>query len=203
VSTDRAELERSIRHRCEGGDPDGALAEALRGFGPEIYGFLVATTGDRSAADDVFSQFAEDVWHGLSRFDWRGATLRTWLYVVARHAAARRRRGKRRDLVPLSHESVARIAEHLRTATATFLRTEQKDRLAALRASLPDEDRELLVLRVDRNLAWDDLARVMIDAPAPDAATVKREAARLRKRFERLRAELIERARREGLLGER
>jgi RNA polymerase sigma-70 factor (ECF subfamily) len=63
----------------------------------------------------------------------------------------------------------------------------------------------LLVLRVDRNLEWNDLARVLAegdDGTAPLAdADVTREAARLRKRFQLLKEKLREMAKREGLTG--
>lgn len=60
----------------------------------------------------------------------------------------------------------------------------------------------LLILRVDRNMPWRDLALIMMedsDAEA-GAAAVEREAARLRKRFERIKADLKHLATRAGLI---
>ena len=95
------------------------------------------------------------------------------------------------------------VAHAVRTETLAFLRTEKRTRLQALRDSLPEEDRMLLVLRVDRQLAWNDLARVLHEAdegtPLDDAA-IAREAARLRKRFQVLKEKLVEAGRREGLV---
>jgi RNA polymerase sigma-70 factor (ECF subfamily) len=69
---------------------------------------------------------------------------------------------------------------------------------------LPQEDQELLMLRVDRDLPWDALAEVLRgDDEIPLTPDVrKREAARLRKRFQLIKDRLREMARREGLLGE-
>jgi len=52
----------------------------------------------------------------------------------------------------------------------------------------------LLVLRVDKGLAWNDLARVMYaeDGPLLDDEGLKREAARLRKRFQHVKERLLE-----------
>lgn len=50
------------------------------------------------------------------------------------------------------------------------------------------------MLRVDRELEWDEVAAVLSAEGAPV------EAATLRKRFERLKDKLAERARQEGLL---
>ena len=82
-------------------------------------------------------------------------------------------------------------------------RTETKTRLQALRDALPEEDRMLLVLRMDRQLAWNELARVLAEAdgdvPLDDAALAK-EAARLRKRFQLVKDRLREQAKKEGLI---
>ena len=62
-------------------------------------------------------------------------------------------------------------------------------------------DRALLVLRVDRGLSWNDLARVLNEDGEPlDDAALKRESARLRKRFQLLKRELLELGRAAGVV---
>jgi RNA polymerase sigma-70 factor (ECF subfamily) len=87
-----------------------------------------------------------------------------------------------------------------RTRTQPWQRTDVKDRFGQLRASLDPDDRILLTLRIDRDLAWEEVARVMLDGEDPDAATLGRETDRLRKRFQLLKGELRRRAREAGLL---
>jgi RNA polymerase sigma-70 factor (ECF subfamily) len=61
----------------------------------------------------------------------------------------------------------------------------------------------LLVLRVDRRLDWNELARVLGEAghdACVDPVSLARESARLRKRFQLVKNKLRELARREGLL---
>jgi RNA polymerase sigma-70 factor (ECF subfamily) len=198
---ERDAVEATVRSACERGDFEQALEAALRGFGPEIYGFLVAMhTGEADAAD-VFSRVSEAVWKGLPKFRW-DSTLRTWLYVVARHALYDHRARAHRELVPLDEASIAsRLAVAVRTETRSWLRTAQKDRFTQLRASLALEDQELLILRIDRGLPWEELARITL-AGDPSAEQLKREAARLRKRFQLVRHELRELGRRAGLIGD-
>ena len=89
----------------------------------------------------------------------------------------------------------------VRTETLSYLRTEKKDRFAAIRASLPPEDQALLVLRVDRQLSWDELARVMSsDEGEPSADELKRESARLRKRYQLVKEKLLTLGERAGLV---
>jgi RNA polymerase sigma-70 factor (ECF subfamily) len=108
------------------------------------------------------------------------------------------RRAKR--WVPLpSYLTISDVAEEVRTTTLAHLRTDVKSRFARIRETLPREDQELLVLRVDKQLAWDDLARVFCDE-APSGEALKRESARLRKRFQSIKDRLRELMLRDGAL---
>lgn len=130
-----------------------SAAEALvRGYGPEIFGFLVALLRDSDAADEAFAVFSEDVWRGLPAFKGE-ASYRTWAYLLARHAALRLNRAdqrRRKRLGPWGTSAAEKVAWDVRSTTSPFLRTESKDALRLLRESLEQRERELLVLRVDR-----------------------------------------------------
>ena len=163
-------------------------------------GFLYGLLRSDEAASDAFSHFSEDLWRGLPGFAWE-CTLRTWAYTLARRAAFRHVRKAKRALggmieSPLSAQD---IAAQVRTSTLAFLKTEKKTRLRALREELPPDDQVLLVLRLDKGLAWEDLARILSDDETQDAVARKRMAARLRKRFQVVKERLVERAREEGL----
>jgi len=191
---EREELERVIRAKWEQRDLAAAADLAIRGYGPEIYGFLVAFHRDDEDASEVWSRVTERLWAGLDRFGWH-SSFRTWVYAIARNASIRyRQEKKRRREEALPEGSQVDLALRIRTDTASWLRTSARDRFAALRDSLPEDDRMLLVLRVDKNLAWNDLARVMLpeDAASLDEETLRREAARLRKRFQHVKERLLE-----------
>ena len=175
-----------------------AATASLDAYGSELYGYLINYFGGESDAAEVFAQVGEDLWKGLPAFGFR-CSIRTWLYVLARNAASRYRRTpwqrQRTGESALDH-AIARA----RTGTAPWLQTEIKDRWRALRESLDPDDRSLLVLRVDRDLSWEDCARVTLETDSADDAEVAREAARLRKRFQLLKDELRERAKQAGLI---
>jgi len=202
---DREKLESDVHALCRQGDFNAAATLALRGYGPEVFGFLVAVHRSETEASDVFSELAEALWRGLPTFAWE-SSLRTWTYAIARNVARTRRRdaARRERRGPRTGDSALEgVAHAVRTETLAFLRTEKRTRLQALRDSLPEEDRMLLVLRVDRQLAWNDLSRVLHEAdegtPLDDAA-IAREAARLRKRFQLVKDRLRELAKKEGLI---
>ncbi len=205
----RAKLESDVRALCLQGDYGAAATAALKGYGPEIFGFLVAVHRDETAASDVFAELAEAMWRSLPAFAWE-SSLRTWAYAIARNVTRTRRRDaarKRKRGARVGDSALDEVAQAVRTETLAFLRTEKRTRLQALRDALPEEDRMLLVLRVDRQLSWNDLARVLREGEgegdagaAMDDATVAREAARLRKRFQLVKDRLRELAKKEGLL---
>lgn len=192
--------EARISERLERSDPHGAVTIALQAYGPEIVGFLIARERDETAASETFSDFCEDLWRGIDGFR-RESSFRSWAYALARNAANRRRRDPfSKRGVPLSKvPDIYELAEKIRTTTLMHLRTEVRDAVTRLREKLDPEDRELLVLRVNRSMSWKEIALVVEGVDVPPAV-IARKAASLRKRFERVKNRLRELAREEGLL---
>jgi RNA polymerase sigma-70 factor, ECF subfamily len=187
-----SQLEADMRRRFDGGDLAGVATLALEHYGPEVFGYLCGLTHDQTDAADAFAELGHHLWRDLPRFRWE-ASLRSWMYRLAYHrfiALTRepeRRPGRR---VALSDAPEASALEaQARSITATFQRTDVKDAFARLRLELAVEDQTLLILRVDKALAWSEIAQVL------DGVS---EAA-LRKRFERIKSQLRERARAAGL----
>jgi RNA polymerase sigma-70 factor, ECF subfamily len=190
---DRRALEAEMRRLVEAGDLTAAMTAGVKGFGPELYGFLAGLTRDQDRAGDLFGSLCEQLWKNLAGFRWE-STFRVWAYAVARNEFLRslRTSARAQKQVPLSGvPSVAAVVEHVKSTTAMHLRTEVKDAFARLRESLEPEDHMLLGLRVDRRMPWNDIARVL----GSEDDAVDRDAAALRKRFERLKKRLRDLAR--------
>lgn len=202
---ERRRAEDAIRQRAQEGDLKGAASLAVRAYGTEIFELLAALHHNDNDAAEVFSMFAEKLWRSLPSFRW-DASFRTWAYTIARTASLDFRRAEKRRaqrIAPLPDGStLSGIEADVRSVTQSYLRTERRDRFAQIRAELSPEDQELLMLRVDRGLAWDELAMVLADDEEKPLSpeTKKRVAARLRKRFQLLKDKLRERGRREGLV---
>jgi RNA polymerase sigma-70 factor (ECF subfamily) len=194
------DLESQIRSLREKGELQGAASRAVEGYGPEVFGFLVAVLRDEHDANEVFSQTCEDLWRGLGAFEGRCA-VRVWFYTLARHAIARFRRSPHRRRgrhVALSEAS--ELAAQVRSRTQPHLRTSVKDRFAAIRDSLSEDDRALLILRVDRGMSWREIAVSLAEAPGDADGKLRRHEARLRKRFQLLKEDIRVRAQTSGLL---
>jgi len=202
MDDERTAIETLIRAAWDAGDHERAAALAIEHYGPELLGFLINLTRDSDVADELFGQFSESFWRSWQRFEWR-CSVRTWAYKLVRRTATRQLKHDRQHkevAVPLG--SVLSLAvERVRTATMAYQRTNVKDRFQELRAQLPDDDQALLILRVDRDLSWLELAEIMLGAEHdPGADQLKTEAARLRKRFQLAKARLRELVEEAGLL---
>lgn len=188
------ELEAEIRRLADEERWEEAATRALKGYGAELLGFLHAVVEDPAGADEVFSLACEKAWTGLPTFRFE-STFRTWLYGVARNLAYDRWRAQQRHrkrFEGLEDNSRAeQVAAHVRSTTAMHLRSQTKTELQRIRDALPPEDRMLLVLRLDREMSWTEVARVLTDDATADD-DVAREAARLRKRYERVKAKLTQ-----------
>ena len=197
----RAELERAICELHARGELQEAVTRALRGYGSELYGFLFAMHRNEDEAAEIFAMLSEDLWRGIAGFQFK-CSFRTWAYMLARNAAFRyrRREGKRQGReVRLSSSLISQLVADVVSSSAAELGG-RRSQLEQLRDSLPPDDRTLLVLRLDKELSWADVARVMLgeDDPAEDA--LKRETARLRKRFQLVKERLVAQGRAMGML---
>ena len=193
MNQDRDTLEERIRDATSARDYERAATLAIDCYGPELLGLAVNQLRDTEAASEVFADFSAMFWESLPRFEWR-CSMRTWCYKLLRravwgHRNRERKHGRAQALTELSQLSNA--IERVRTGTVEYKRTDVKDRFQELRAQLPTEDQEILVLRVDRGLSWLDLAEVMSQSEqARTEAELKTEAARLRKRFQLAKEQL-------------
>jgi len=187
------EREHEIRAAFASGRMQDAATAVLSAYGDEILSFIHSRVRDRVDSDDAFAMFAEDLWNGLPSFGWR-SSVRTWAYTLARNATIRYASTKGRRAarnVPLSCPgAVAALVERVRETTACYKRTAVKDQFRELREQLDLEDQTLLILRVDRNMSWRELAQTLSGTVDLDEATIERESARLRKAFERVKREL-------------
>lgn len=182
-------IEQTLSSLLDAESFDQATTFALERYGPELLAFIHVRLKDIHAARESYAWMAEDIWRGMPRFR-RQSSVRTWVYAIARNASARFAQrelaGRHRD-VPISQLS-------RQSALAVKLpSTDVRDRLARIRLLLDDDEQSLLTLRVDKSMDWSDIALVMLydgTGSEPEADVVTREAARLRKRFQLLKAKL-------------
>ncbi|HET8980129.1 MAG TPA: sigma-70 family RNA polymerase sigma factor [Solirubrobacteraceae bacterium] len=80
-----------------GPEAQGAARALYRSYGAELYGFAVRRLGDPGLAEELVQDVFTRAWRHAGQYEPERATVRTWLYAIARNALidAERRRGRR------------------------------------------------------------------------------------------------------------
>jgi RNA polymerase sigma-70 factor (ECF subfamily) len=118
---------------------DAVYADQL----PKVYNFFRYRLRDSTAAEDLTAQTFEKAWRSRHRYRRDLAGFSTWLLAIARNVAIDHARA-RREHAPLDGE--AEIADDA-TPESDEARASDRARLAALLATLPERERELLALK--------------------------------------------------------
>jgi RNA polymerase sigma-70 factor (ECF subfamily) len=161
--------ERTLIERARSGDQD-AYGELVRANFPRVYALLARLVDGPEDAEDLAQDCFVRAWHALGHY--RGeCSFSSWLYKIAMRLALDHRRTRARRLAALPQVSEGwpvleqasargeRPAEH-------FLARELSRALAAALQHLPQRLRTALVLRVFRDLEYEEIARVTGVAPA-------------------------------------
>ena len=88
------------------------LRELYRRYAPELFGFATSALGDRELAEEVVQDVFAQLWRHAGDYDQRRASVRTWLYAIARNriidahrrAAARPKRADDEDSLETAAE---------------------------------------------------------------------------------------------------
>ncbi|HEU5082035.1 MAG TPA: sigma-70 family RNA polymerase sigma factor [Acidimicrobiales bacterium] len=142
--------------RARAGEPAGFDA-LVRHLDPKLVGFARARGADdpEGLADDVLVQMCRSI----STFEGNLAQLRAWVFTIARNRLIdeRRRAGRRVDALPVEPGSVPETP----VVDPASVGVEERERVERLLASLTDEQREVVVLRVIVGLSVEETARVV------------------------------------------
>ena len=126
-------------------DWDALYADHL----PRIYNYFRFRLAAEADVEDLTARTFEKAWSGRARYRRDLAGFTTWLYRIAHNVCVDHLR-VRREHVPL--DAAAGIAaEH--TPESEQERRSDLTRLAALTASLPDRERELIALKYGAGLS--------------------------------------------------
>lgn len=168
-----------------------ARATLLGALQDPWYRFCLSLLGDPDRAREATQETALRFLRDLHRF--RGdSQLRTWSMGIALNVVREMRRAKGgRDLAPLpDDETSAAIApgrEALSPAPDDAAdAAEQRERLRAVLAELPERQREAVVLRYFEDLSVEETAAAMDCAPGTVKATVHQALKALKRKLQTL-----------------
>jgi RNA polymerase sigma-70 factor (ECF subfamily) len=164
------EEEHSLVIAAQSGSKD-ALGILWDEFSPKLFGYLMNTLRNRTVAEDVFQSVWLQVSTKLSSFTFRGISISSWLFTIARNECRQHWRREARAAGYVSLNDSELVADS-REETDNLLLVEQ------LLRNLSEEDRELLRLRYIADLSVGEIARVLHINPVAARVRMSRALAR-------------------------
>jgi RNA polymerase sigma-70 factor, ECF subfamily len=128
-------------------------------YAARVYRYARMRTGSDTTAEDILSETMLGALEALDRFNPRRGSFASWLFTIAtRRIIDRQRRDSRfRDLLARAWEPDTTEDDTL----TTLVRAADAARLRALLATLPDPDRELILLRYSAELTSAEIGAVV------------------------------------------
>lgn len=147
------------------------VAQLYRAHSGDLHRFALFLSGDPALAEDLVAETFIRLWNARERVDL--ATVKGYLFTIARNLFLQQRRGKR-DVTALDEQLADRGPG---PETRALARSDLRATLAALQ-DLPEMDRAALLMRADDGLPYEEIAAALGLSPA--AARVKVHRARLK-----------------------
>jgi RNA polymerase sigma-70 factor (ECF subfamily) len=171
-------LQRSIQRDA---NAYGALYER---HAPAVFRYLYAHTGHRLDAEDLCEEVFLRVWRSLPDYRERGLPFQAFVFRVARNALIDHyRKGKANEQsLPLDEVSLGELEIDPNSPVSSF---EQYQALHRALARLPEDYREILVLRFLSGLSSQEAAQAMKRTPAAVRVLQHRALEAMRKALEK------------------
>ncbi len=132
----------------------------------KLYNFALRMTGDRMLADDIVQTVFIRFWKHMSEIRSNSAVL-FWLYKATRNEVYSRFRGIKRDQARVEAADIGdlQIPGGI-DGESRFIINETKEVVLAAIATLPDEQREVVLLKEYSGLSYDEIAAICEIEPA-------------------------------------
>ena len=140
-----------------------ALEQLVERYRKPLFGFILNMIGRRAEADDVFQEVWFRAIKSLDRY--RDDKFLSWLFRIARNLVIDRYRS-RKPVVSLEGENPEGFAlqdaipDPGRTAAALAIDHDVARLVAEAVASLPAEQKEVFLMRIEGDLAFKEIARI-------------------------------------------
>ena len=155
---DVEDLKRAVRGAARGDQDDaGALFDHLY---PRLYRYAFARLSSEQDAEDVASETFAKVLRGLDGFRWRGSGFEAWVFRIAKNLVIDRYRSSEREVVG---DELVNAVLPIQTdgPESGVMAGERRDELRTMVDRLPDEQREVVLLRFAGELDTHEVASAM------------------------------------------
>lgn len=139
---------------------------------PAVYRFALCLVGDPSMAEDLTSEAFFRAWTQAGKI--HQPTIRSYLFTIAKNVYRDQLRKNKRQ-VALSED----IVDHSTRVDRTVEREQGYRHMLELVAELPEPDREIIVMRCQEDMPYEEIASILNLSPA----NVRIRAHRARRRL--------------------
>jgi RNA polymerase sigma-70 factor (ECF subfamily) len=157
------------------------FADSYRLHVARVYAYVAARVGSREEAEDITSETFERALRSSRNAPARGSVDR-WLLGIARRTAADHFR-RRRPAEPLGDQHARSLIDPAAGPEEVSLRREQVRAARVVVATLSDEQRDVLALRLIGELTYADIAAVVRRSEAAVKKTAYRALMKIREQL--------------------
>ena len=165
--------------RAQGGDPE-AMDHLVGELRPRVYRYVLARVLDPAAADDVTQEVAMTVMSALPRYVDQGRPVTAWVFGIAANKVSEARRASARRRETAVHLVPDTVADSAAEPEHAVVRLETARRVAELLETLPEQQAEILRLRIAAGLSAEETAAVLDMTPGAVRVAQHRALAKLR-----------------------
>jgi RNA polymerase sigma-70 factor (ECF subfamily) len=156
------ETDEALLVRFAAGQAD-AMGRLVERHGSSVYAFVRRFLGASALADDVYQEVWLRVIRYADKFEGR-SRFTTWLFQITRNVCMDQRRAKQRkpDGLPLEDGSDApvrdRVADPAANTAEQAAEREERHAVETALAGLPEEQREVFLLREKTEMTFEEIA---------------------------------------------
>ena len=169
------------------GKPDAhngkeAFAELYEQYLSRVFRYISYRVGDIHLAEDLTSDVFVKALAGFSRYRSDKASFSTWLLSIARHTVIDHyRMSSKRHTIPL--EEAAEVPSESASPEEEAVRREERQRLQACLAGLPQQEQEIISLKFGAELTNRQIAGMLSLSESNVGTILYRAVRRLRDSF--------------------
>lgn len=157
-----------------------AFEQLVKRYQTKVCNFICRYLGDRSTAEDLGQEVFLRVYRAAPRFEPKGR-VSTWIFKIAYNLCVNelKRRQRNRSFQELAAGQEARL---MGTCSSESQETEELHReLSAAISRLPDNQRAALLLRVNEELSYAEIGRILSVSVSSVESLLFRARTQLRK----------------------
>jgi RNA polymerase sigma-70 factor (ECF subfamily) len=155
----------------------------MQRHGDTVYRYCCQALGDAELAEDVRQQVFIQAFRDLPKFSGR-SIVRTWLLAIARHRVLDAVRARRRSEARVQEREDAELAMMGDPRPSPAESLELRQTLEASLATLGDDERTTVLLRLQLGFSFQEIAQLCGASPGAHHARVARALPQLRQRIQ-------------------